>query len=213
MRCSMTALMTVLVCLWSVACGDNGGNRGAAANDAPASAANQEKVVVQPLRHTVKSIQGEDVDLAARYRGKVVLFVNVASKCGYTKQYADLQALHEKYAERGLAVLGFPCNQFGGQEPGTEQQIQEFCSTKFSVTFDLFSKVEVNGDTASPLFKDLTNPQASVSDAGPVKWNFEKFLVDRQGRLIARYRSGTKPMDEKLVSAVEKALAEPAPAE
>jgi len=164
------------------------------------------------LDFTVKTITGEDVPLS-KYAGKVVLMVNVASKCGYTKQYADLQKIHEKYKDQGLVVLGFPCNQFGGQEPGTEAEIQQFCTTKFGVSFDMFAKVDVNGDNAAPLFAYLTSDKPAVSDKGPVKWNFEKFLIDRQGNAIARYRSKAVPTGEEMTAAIEKALAAPAPKE
>ena len=159
-----------------------------------------------PLTGTLPSIDGTAVDLAG-YQGKVVLVVNVASRCGYTKQYAQLQALHAKYGERGLVVLGFPCNQFGGQEPGTAEEIKGFCTSKYQVTFPLFAKVDVNGEKAAPLFAALTSPQATVADKGPVKWNFEKFLIGRDGRVLARFSSDVKPQDEIIVSAIETALA------
>jgi glutathione peroxidase len=155
---------------------------------------------------TVKNLAGQEVALARAYAGKVLLVVNVASKCGFTKQYTALQGLHDKYAEKGLAVLGFPCNQFGGQEPGTNDEIKEFCQTKYAVKFDLFDKIDVNGDQASPLYKYLTGPDLPVADRGPVKWNFEKFLVGRNGQVIARYRSAIKPED--LAADIEKALAQ-----
>jgi glutathione peroxidase len=162
------------------------------------------------LGFTVKDIAGEEVDLARKYRGKVVLIVNVASRCGYTKQYGGLETLHEKYAAKGLAVLGFPCNQFGGQEPGANAEIREFCRTRFGVEFDLFDKIDVNGQAASPLYQRLTGDQVPFADKGPVKWNFEKFLVGRDGQLIARYRSKVTP--EQLVGDIETALAAtPAP--
>ena len=158
-----------------------------------------------PLGYTVKDIDGKEVNLASKYGGKVVLIVNTASKCGYTKQYKGLQALHDKYAEQGLAILGFPCNQFGGQEPGSAQEIKDFCDAKFGVKFDLFAKIDVNGDAAAPLYKHLTSPDAPVADRGPVKWNFEKFLVGKDGQLIGRYRSKTTPED--LDALIAEALA------
>jgi len=147
------------------------------------------------LAFTVLDISGKKVSLAQNYAGKVVLVVNVASKCGYTPQYKGLEALHAKYSAKGLAILGFPCNQFGGQEPGTNQEIQQFCQAKFNVKFDLFDKIDVNGDKASPLYKYLTGPDISVQDKGAVKWNFEKFLIGKDGQVIARYRSAVKPED------------------
>jgi glutathione peroxidase len=157
------------------------------------------------LTGTLAAINGTPVDLAG-YQGKVVLVVNVASRCGYTKQYAQLQALHAKYGKRGLVVLGFPCNQFGGQEPGTAEEIKAFCTAKYQVTFPLFAKVDVNGEKAAPLFAALTSPQAPVADKGPVKWNFEKFLLGRDGQPVARYRSKVSPDDPELVAAIEAAL-------
>jgi len=157
------------------------------------------------LAFTMQSLDGEKVDLS-QYRGKVVLMVNVASKCGHTRQYKDLQALHEKYAEQGLAILGFPCNQFGKQEPGTAEEIAAFCEKNYGVTFDLFAKIDVNGDNAAPLYQHLTGDATGLDDTGPVKWNFEKFLLDREGNVIARYRSKVNPRDEKVIEAIEAAL-------
>lgn len=152
---------------------------------------------------TVKDIKGKDVSLDA-YRGKVVLIVNVASRCGFTKQYTGLEALYAKYKDQGLVVLGFPCNQFGGQEPGTEEEIQEFCSVKFNVKFPLFAKVEVNGPGRAPLFTFLTGDESPFP--GKVGWNFNKFLVGRDGKLIARYESKVAPESDDLIKAVEGAL-------
>lgn len=167
--------------------------------------ASEEEKMPGVLGYTMDSITGEPVELS-KYEGKVVLIVNVASKCGYTKQYADLQALHEKYAERGLAILGFPCNQFKGQEPGTEAEILEFCRSNYGVSFDLFEKVEVSGENAAPLYRYLTSDEVPIEDKGEVKWNFEKFLVDREGKVIARYRSKVVPTGEEMVAAIEAAL-------
>jgi len=153
------------------------------------------------LKYTMDNIDGEQVNLADKYGGQVVLAVNVASKCGYTKQYKGLQALHEKYADKGLAVLGFPCNQFGGQEPGSDEDIKQFCESKFDVTFDMFSKIEVNGDSAAPLYQHLKK----ADDGSDIKWNFEKFLIGRDGQVIKRYRSKVKP--EQIAADIEKALA------
>jgi glutathione peroxidase len=153
---------------------------------------------------TVKDIKGQDVSLDA-YRGKVLLIVNVASKCGYTKQYTGLETLSAKYKDQGLVVLGFPCNQFGGQEPGTEAEIAEFCSTKFNVKFPLFAKIEVNGPGRAPLYTFLSGEGAKFP--GKIGWNFNKFLVGRDGQVIARYESRVDPESEELVKAVEAALA------
>jgi glutathione peroxidase len=153
---------------------------------------------------TVKDIKGADTSLSA-YKGKVLLIVNVASKCGFTKQYTGLEALYAKYKDQGLVVLGFPCNQFGGQEPGTEAEIAEFCSLKFDVKFPLFSKIEVNGPGRAPLYTFLSGEGAKFP--GKIGWNFNKFLVGRDGQVIARYESKVAPESEELVKVVEAALA------
>jgi glutathione peroxidase len=171
-----------------------------------APAARAAEKPMNALSFKAKDITGKEVDLSS-YKGKVVLIVNVASECGYTKQYKTLQQLHDKYADKGLAILGFPCNQFGGQEPGGEQQIKQFCESKFGVKFDLFSKIDVNGESAHPLYQYLTGNDVPVADRGKVKWNFEKFLVDRSGKVVARFRSGPDPMSSQVTAAVEAALA------
>lgn len=160
------------------------------------------------LDFEVKDIAGNAVKLN-KYLGKVVLIVNVASKCGNTPQYAKLQALHEKHAKDGLAILGFPCNQFKEQEPGTEADIKKFCELNYGVTFDLFSKADVNGPAASPLFKYLTSDEVPIADKGQVEWNFEKFLTDRDGNLIARFRDEVEPDSVAVTKAINDALAHP----
>ena len=157
------------------------------------------------LRHTLTDIHGEPVALAD-YLGDVVLMVNVASECGFTRQYAGLQALHEQYEEAGLRVLGFPCNQFGGQEPGSDEEIAQFCEAEFGVTFPMFSKVDVNGDDATPLYQYLTSDEVGLEDTGDIRWNFEKFLVNREGEVIARFRSNVEPDSEQMIEAIEAAL-------
>jgi glutathione peroxidase len=151
----------------------------------------------------VAGIQGEP-DLLGPLRGKVVLVVNVASRCGYTPQYAGLERLHAELEGEGFAVVGVPCNQFGGQEPGTELEIREFCSTRYDVTFPLAAKVEVNGPGRHPLYEWLTSP--GNGHPGDIQWNFEKFLIGRDGRVIGRYPSGTKPEDNGLRSDIAEAL-------
>src|ERR1700716_2161853 len=141
------------------------------------------------------------------YRGKAVLIVNVASQCGLTPQYAGLQQLHEQYADKGFAVLGFPCNQFGAQEPGSPDEIATFCETSYGVTFPLFEKIEVNGDDRHPLYEELTSHADDEGQAGDIQWNFEKFLVSRDGEVVRRFRPMTAPEDAALVSAVEEQLA------
>lgn len=140
----------------------------------------------------VRTIAGEETSLE-KYRGKVLLVVNVASECGFTPQYEGLEALHRQYGERGLVVLGFPCDQFGGQEPGSEKQIQEFCTGRFGVTFPMFSKVEVNGKNAHPLFERLKSEGPGILGTEGIKWNFTKFLLDREGRVIQRFAPTTEP--------------------
>ena len=155
----------------------------------------------------VKTIKGKEVDLADQYKGKVLLVVNVASKCGLTPQYEQLESLHEKYANKGLAVLGFPCNQFGKQEPGTESEIEEFCKSTYDVKFDLFKKVDVNGENADPLYKHLTAVEAKPKGPGKIDWNFEKFVIGRNGKVVARFKPQTSPDDTEVVKVIEAELA------
>jgi glutathione peroxidase len=159
------------------------------------------------LDFTVKSISGEDVNLAD-YKGKVLVVVNVASRCGYTRQYADLQKLYSDNKDSGLVVLGFPCNQFGGQEPKTEAEILEFCKAKFEVSFDMFSKIDVKGDNAAPFYKHLTALETAPKGPGDVGWNFEKFVIDRKGNVVGRFSTKTEIADEAFMEAVNKALAQ-----
>ncbi|MBX7106812.1 MAG: glutathione peroxidase [Gemmataceae bacterium] len=159
-----------------------------------------------PLSYTMKSLDGQDVDLS-KYKGKVVLVVNVASECGLTGQYKPLQRLHEKYKDQGFVVLGFPCNQFGSQEPGSAEEIKTFCTKNYGVTFDMFSKVDVNGDNAAPLYKTLTATATKPAGPGKISWNFEKFLIGRDGQVVARFNPRTEPSDEQVVTAIESELA------
>lgn len=152
----------------------------------------------------VKDIDGKETALHA-YKGKVMLIVNVASKCGLTPQYKALEAIHEKYKDKGFTVLGFPCNQFRGQEPGTNEQIKQFCSTEYNVTFPLFDKIEVNGPKRHPLYVALAGPESPYP--GDIKWNFGKFLVGRDGKIIKRFEPPTKPDSPEVVQAIEAALA------
>lgn len=152
----------------------------------------------------VTDIDGKAATLAP-FKGRVLLVVNVASECGYTGQYAGLQALHEKYSGKGFSVLGFPCNQFGGQEPGTNAEIKKFCAANYRVTFPMFAKVEVNGANRHPLFARLLGKDSPAP--GNVKWNFEKFLVGRDGRMVRRFDAGTEPDDPALIEALAAALA------
>jgi glutathione peroxidase len=152
---------------------------------------------------TVTDIWGDAVPLA-RYKGEVLLIVNVASQCGFTPQYKGLEALHEKYHGRGFEVLGFPCNQFGAQEPGSEKEIAQFCETNYGVTFPLFSKVDVNGERADPLYRHLKNEKKGLLGTEAIKWNFTKFLVDRNGNVVGRYAPNDTP--ESIAPDIEKVL-------
>ncbi|MET0292579.1 MAG: glutathione peroxidase [Steroidobacteraceae bacterium] len=143
---------------------------------------------------TVRGIDGADVSLQ-RYDGQVLLIVNVASRCGFTSQYTGLEALYEKYRDRGFAVLGFPCNQFGSQEPGTEAEIAEFCDTQYGIRFPMFAKVEVNGANVDPLWKYLKGEKPGLLGSEAIKWNFTKFLVDRAGTVTRRFAPNDKPED------------------
>ena len=155
--------------------------------------------------HQVSALGGGPADLHD-FEGDAVLVVNVASKCGSTTQYAGLEELHETYKDRGFSVLGFPCNQFGNQEPGTAAEIQEFCSTTYGVTFPMFDKVDVNGEGRDPVFADLTATPDADGEAGDVGWNFEKFLVAPGGKIVARFRTSTQPLSAEVTSAVEQVL-------
>lgn len=152
----------------------------------------------------LKDIDGKDTSLAA-YKGKVVLIVNVASKCGYTKQYSGLEATYRKFKDQGFVVLGFPCNQFGGQEPGTNEEIKQFCSSKFDVTFPMFDKLDVNGANRHPLYVALAGNQSPFP--GDIKWNFNKFLVGKDGKIVQRFDSKVTPESEEMTKAIETALA------
>jgi glutathione peroxidase len=155
----------------------------------------------------LKRIDGHAASLAA-YKGKVMLIVNTASKCGFTPQYAGLEKLHERYVGKGLAVLGFPANQFLAQEPGTNTEIHQFCMMNYGVKFDMFEKSVVKGEGQSPLYRYLTSKETDPAFAGEIPWNFTKFLVDRHGAIVARFAPNVSPSDPKLVSAVEHALAQ-----
>ena len=180
----------------------------AAAIFAASVSAQAEEKSKSVLNHKMKSLDGQQVDLAKKYKGKVVLVVNVASQCGLTPHYEGLQALHEKLGKEGLAVAGFPCNQFGRQEPGTAQEIRQFCTDNYNVSFDMFDKVEVNGEGACKLYKQLTAIDSKPAGKGKVQWNFEKFLIGRDGQVVARFAPRTKPDDPKLLKAIKGALAE-----
>lgn len=153
--------------------------------------------------YRVKTIKGEEVSLE-NYKDQVLLIVNTASKCGFTPQYGQLQEIYDQYKERGFAVLGFPCNQFGSQEPGDEAEIEEFCTLNFGVNFPMFAKVDVNGENADPLFQHLAEEAPGIMGSKAIKWNFTKFLVDRNGKVIDRYAPNTAPT--KMVQDIENLL-------
>jgi glutathione peroxidase len=153
---------------------------------------------------TMKGIDGKDVPLSS-FKGEVLMVVNTASRCGFTPQYEGLQSLFERYKDRGFKVLGFPANNFMGQEPGTDEEIQDFCTTRFKVSFPMFSKISVKGTDQHPLYNFLTTQSPFP---GAVSWNFNKFLIDREGNVVARFGSGDKPEDPKVIAAVEKAIGE-----
>jgi glutathione peroxidase len=153
----------------------------------------------------INTLEGGPADLS-EFEGKALLVVNVASKCGLTPQYEGLQKLHEQYADRGFEVLGFPCNQFMGQEPGTAEEIREFCDSTYHVTFPLFEKIDVNGDQQHPIYAELEQQADADGEAGDVKWNFEKFLVAPDGKVVGRFRPQVTPEDPALVAAIEAQL-------
>jgi glutathione peroxidase len=159
------------------------------------------------LDYEMETLDGKKINLAEKYKDKVVLLVNVASKCGYTKQYTELEALHEKYGKEGLAVVGVPCNQFGGQEPGSAKEIAEFCEATYGVKFDMLAKVDVKGEDAAPLYKRLTSKKTDPEHSGTIMWNFEKFLIGRDGQVVERFKSKIKPDDPEVIKAIETELA------
>lgn len=158
------------------------------------------------LNFEMKSLDGKPVKLS-KYDGKVLLLVNVASQCGATPQYEQLEQLHEKYAGQGLAVLGFPANEFGAQEPGSNAEIAEFCQKNYGVKFDMFSKVVVQGEGQCPLYKFLTSKETNPQSPGPIRWNFEKFVVSRDGKILARFATDVSPDSPEVVKVIEDALA------
>ena len=153
----------------------------------------------------MRTLEGDPATLA-EHKGKALLIVNVASRCGFTPQYEGLQALYERYRDRGLEILGFPCNQVLGQEPGTSEEIRSFCSTTYGVSFPLFRKLDVNGEERHPLYRQLTEVPDAAGAAGDVQWNFEKFLVSPEGEIVGRYRTMITPEDQTLVADIERTL-------
>ena len=164
-----------------------------------------EKKVPAVLNFTMKGLDGKDVDLS-KYQGKVILVVNVASKCGFAPQYKGLQSLHDRYATEGLVILGVPANNFGKQEPGTNEDIAKFCDSKYSVKFDMLGKVSVKGDDECELYKYLTSKESNPKFGGDIKWNFTKFLINRKGEVVARFEPKIEPQSEELMKAIEAEL-------
>src|SRR3954465_6753459 len=172
-----------------------------------ADAAKTKSAAATPLNEEMQTLDGQKVNLAKKYKGKVVLLVNVASKCGNTPQYKPLEALHEKYGKEGLAIVGVPCNQFHAQEPGSAKDIAEFCEKNYGVKFDMMAKVDVNGEKAAPLYKQLTSKETDPKFPGKITWNFEKFLFNRDGKVVARFAPKVQPDSPEVVGAIEKELA------
>ena len=177
-----------------------------AQSQTPSSPTKPAPAAPSALGFTMNDIDGKPVDLAT-YKGKVILMVNTASQCGYTPQYQELQELYKKHKDAGLVILGFPANNFGEQEPGTNDEIKGFCTKTYGVTFPMFAKVSVKGDDQCPLYKFLTSSDSNPKFAGDIKWNFEKFLIGRDGQVVNRFNSKVKPSGEELTKAVEAELA------
>jgi glutathione peroxidase len=175
------------------------------ASSLAASAMNEEKTVPPALNFRMNDLSGKPIDLS-RFQGKVVLFVNVASKCGYTKQYAGLQSLYKKYEKDGFVIIGVPANEFRNQEPGTDAEIAEFCQKNFGVTFPMMSKVVVKGNGICPLYKFLTSKETNPKFAGDIPWNFEKFLIARNGEIVGRFKYKVDPQSAEVVQAIEAEL-------
>ncbi len=174
----------------------------AALSAAPAATPRTAKSVYD---FTMKDIDGKPTPLSS-YKGKVLLLVNVASKCGYTPQYAALEKLYEKYKDKGFVILGFPANNFGQQEPGTDAEIKTFCTTKYNVSFDMFSKISVKGEDQHPLYRFLTSKESDPQFAGDVQWNFQKYLVGKNGKILGKFLSAVDPLSPELTGAIEQAL-------
>jgi glutathione peroxidase len=180
------------------------------AQSGPAVAGESKGPVAPALRFEMKDIDGNKVNLG-RFQGNVILIVNVASFCGNTPQYASLETLYQKYQAQGFTILAFPANEFGKQEPGSDAEIKQFCSTKYRVTFPIFSKIVVKGEGQAPLYRFLTDKATNPKFGGDIEWNFAKFLVNRKGEVVARFPAGTDPLKAPVVSAIETELAAPRP--
>lgn len=165
------------------------------------------EAVAIPSFYTIslKTIQGKDISMS-EFKGKTLLIVNVASKCGFTSQYKDLETLYQKYQKKGFVILGFPCNNFLWQEPGSNEEIQKFCQTNYQISFPLFSKIDVKGKKQHPLYQYLTSKKSNPEFSGNIKWNFTKFLISKEGKIINRFDSSTNPLDPKVIESIEKIL-------
>jgi glutathione peroxidase len=179
---------------------------GFAANKAAAAEAAGAQQAKSVLEFKLNDIDGNPVDLS-KYKGKVLLIVNTASKCGHTPQYSSLEKIYDQYKQQGFEVLAFPANEFRGQEPGTNAEIKQFCSSKYDVSFPLFSKIVVKGEGMHPLYQFITSSDKNPQTGGEIKWNFTKFLVDREGKIVQRFEPAVKPDDAKVTGAIETALA------
>ncbi len=198
----MVKIIAVILVVTVVAIAGGAYKLGFILNPSPSEPANEKSA----LEFTMRNIDGKDVKLDD-YKGKVVMIVNVASKCGYTPQYEGLQALYEKNKDKGFVILGFPANNFMSQEPGTEAEIKEFCSSKYHVTFPMFAKISVKGKDQHPLYNFLTNKATDPEFSGDISWNFNKFLLDRSGKVVARFGSKDTPEGEAVTASVGKYLA------
>lgn len=198
----MLKILVIVLILAGVAIAGAAYKYGFILNPTPKTAPEEKSI----YEFTIKDIDGKDVRLDA-YKGRVAMIVNVASKCGYTPQYEGLEALQDKYGDRGFTVLGFPANNFLGQEPGTEAEIKEFCSTNFGVSFPMFAKISVTGKDQHPLYTFLTSKESNPEFGGDITWNFNKFLLDRNGKIVARFTTKEKPDSNAVTSTIEKYLA------
>jgi len=203
MKTKKTCLLAIPALLLA-SVGGCGGQQYSAGEKAEQPAAAVEASAPGVINHTVESLSGETVDLAS-FRGRPILIVNTASKCGYTPQYEGLQKLYERYGEDRLVVIGFPSNDFGNQEPGTAEEIGNFCRLNYGVTFPMMAKIHTRGPDMAPLYRTLTS-ESGEEFQGEVKWNFTKFLVDHEGRVVARFESSVEPLDERVTSAIDALL-------
>jgi glutathione peroxidase len=209
MRKKMAGCFVVVgVLIASIGCGD-GQHQSSTRPESGQPVANTTGATGGIIDHTVETLTGETVDLAS-FRGRPMLIVNTASKCGYTPQYAGLQELYERYQEGDLVVIGFPSNDFGNQEPGTAEEIGNFCRLNYGVTFPMMAKVHTKGPDQAPVYRTLTT-QSGEDFEGEIRWNFTKFLVDQEGRVVARFESGVRPLDDKVTSAIDALLVDQDP--